>query len=160
DDSILNEKTRDASCYLTQGCTTLVTGNCGGGAGEGGEDYDKLAKDGTGINNAHPGPQGGNRAEVMGKGRRKTTPHGDKQMQELVDTGMKEGAWGMSTGLQYVPSAYADTDEIVALASVASQHGGIYASHIRDEGDTLIESIEEVIEIGKRAKLPVHVSHL
>ncbi len=160
DDSILNEETRDARCYLTQGCTTLVTGNCGGGAGNIGKYYDQLAKDGAGINIAHLIPQGEIRSAVMGKVRRPPSAEELKKMQELVAVGMEQGAWGMSTGLQYVPSAYADTDEIVALASVAGQHGGIYASHIRDEGDTLIESIEEVIEIGRRAKMPVHVSHL
>jgi N-acyl-D-amino-acid deacylase len=159
-DSILNEDTRDARCYLTQGCTTLVTGNCGGGAGNVGRYYDRLAKNGVGINIAHLTPQGRVRSKVMGKVRRAPTKEELTKMQQLVATSMEEGAWGMSTGLQYVPSAYADTDELVALASIVGQRGGIYASHIRDEGDTLIESIEEVIEIGRRAKLPVHVSHL
>jgi N-acyl-D-aspartate/D-glutamate deacylase len=81
-------------------------------------------------------------------------------MRELVAEGMKQGAWGMSTGLQYVPSAYADTDELVALASEVAKHGGIYASHIRDEGDTLVDAVEEVIEIARQANLPCHISHL
>jgi N-acyl-D-aspartate/D-glutamate deacylase len=65
-DSILNEDTRDARCYLTQGCTTLVTGNCGGGAGNVGRYYDRLAKNGVGINIAHLTPQGRVRSKVMG----------------------------------------------------------------------------------------------
>ena len=72
---------------------------------------------------------------------------------------MQQGAWGMSTGLQYVPGAYAKTDELIALAEVVGKHGGIYASHIRDEGDELIESIEEVIDIARGGNLPCHVSH-
>jgi N-acyl-D-aspartate/D-glutamate deacylase len=81
-------------------------------------------------------------------------------MQQLADDAMREGAWGMSTGLQYVPGAYADTDELVAIASVVAQHGGIYASHIRDESDELMESVEEVLEIARRANLHCHISHL
>jgi N-acyl-D-amino-acid deacylase len=77
-----------------------------------------------------------------------------------VDAGMQEGAWGISTGLQYVPGAYADTAELIAVASVAARHGGIYASHIRDEGDELLEAIEEVLQIAREAGLPCHVSHL
>ena len=73
---------------------------------------------------------------------------------------MQEGAWGMSTGLQYVPGSFAKTDELIALASVVGKRGGIYASHIRDEGDELIESIQEVIDIARGGNLPCHVSHL
>ena len=96
----------------------------------------------------------------MGKVRRAPTGDELRQMQELADAAMRQGAWGMSTGLQYVPGAYADTDEIVAVASVVNKHGGIYASHMRDESDELIEAIEEVIEIARRAKLHCHISHL
>jgi N-acyl-D-aspartate/D-glutamate deacylase len=66
----------------------------------------------------------------------------------------------MSTGLQYVPGAYADTGELVALARVVAARGGIYASHMRDEGDELLKSIEEVLDIARRADLPCHISHL
>jgi N-acyl-D-aspartate/D-glutamate deacylase len=160
DDSILKTESRDGKCYFTQGCTTLVTGNCGGGRRNVGRFYDRLAEKGMGVNIAHLIPQGAIREQVMGKVRRAPTESELQRMQDLVAAGMEQGAWGMSTGLQYVPSAYADTDEIVALATVVGRHGGIYASHIRDEGDELIESIEEAIEIGRRANLPVHVSHL
>jgi N-acyl-D-aspartate/D-glutamate deacylase len=105
DDSILKPEARDARCYLTQGCTTLVTGNCGGGQGAVGKYYDRLAADGAGINIAHLIPQGEIRSEVMGKVRRAPTDEELKKMQELVAVGMEQGAWGMSTGLQYVPSA-------------------------------------------------------
>src|SRR5262245_29025871 len=101
DDSILNAETRDAACYLTQGCTSLVTGNCGGGAAKIDDYYDALEKNGTGLNIAQLVPQGAVRSDVMGKVRRKPTPEELKKMQDLVDAGMKEGACGMSTGLQY-----------------------------------------------------------
>jgi N-acyl-D-aspartate/D-glutamate deacylase len=160
DHSILTPETRDSRCYLTQGCTTLVTGNCGGGRGDVGKFYDELAADGVGINIAHLAPHGSLRDQVMGKVRRAPTDEELRQMQRLVDAAMQEGAWGMSTGLQYVPGAYANTDELVAIATVVSKHGGIYASHIRDESDELIESIEEVLEIARRANLHCHISHL
>jgi N-acyl-D-aspartate/D-glutamate deacylase len=73
---------------------------------------------------------------------------------------MKDGAWGLSTGLIYNPGTYAKTDEIIALAKVASKHGGFYASHIRGEGVDVLSAIDEALTIGREAKLPVHISHL
>jgi N-acyl-D-aspartate/D-glutamate deacylase len=160
DNTILSPQTRTALCYLTQGCTTLVTGNCGGGLRDVQKFYDQLAATGVGVNIAHLVPHGVVRQQVMGAVRRAPTADELERMRVLVADGMKQGAWGMSTGLQYVPSAYADTDELVALASEVAKHQGLYASHIRDEGDTLIESIEEVIEIARRASLRCHISHL
>ncbi len=72
---------------------------------------------------------------------------------------MEDGAFGMSTGLIYIPGTFAKTDELVAIAATVAKHGGIYASHIRGEGSRLLHSVNEAIEIGDRAKLPVHVSH-
>jgi N-acyl-D-aspartate/D-glutamate deacylase len=160
DTSILKPESRDAACYLTQGCTTLVTGNCGGGRSDIGKYYDELAAEGAGINVAQLVPHGAVRDKVMGKVRRAPTAKELEQMQALADEGMQQGAWGMSTGLQYVPGAYADTDELVAIATVVGKQGGIYASHMRDESDELLESIEEVREIARRANLPCHISHL
>jgi N-acyl-D-aspartate/D-glutamate deacylase len=160
DGSILAPESRDAACYLTQGCTTLVTGNCGGGRADIGKYYDEIDEHGAGVNIAQLVPHGAVRDKVMGKVRRAPSEDELKQMQKLAEEGMQQGAWGMSTGLQYVPGAYADTDELVAVASVVGKQGGIYASHIRDESDELMESIEEVIEISRRADLPCHVSHL
>lgn len=160
DSSILAPESRDAACYLTQGCTTLVSGNCGGGRADIGKYYDEIDAEGAGTNVAQLVPHGAVRDKVMGKVRRAPTADELQQMQALTEEGMRHGAWGMSTGLQYVPGAYADTDELVALATVVGKQGGIYASHIRDESDELFESIEEVLEIARRAKLPCHVSHL
>jgi len=81
-------------------------------------------------------------------------------MEELVDQGMKDGAWGLSTGLIYNPGAYAKTDELIALARVAAKHGGFYASHIRDEGTGVLSALHEALMIGRQAGLPVHISHL
>jgi N-acyl-D-aspartate/D-glutamate deacylase len=83
-----------------------------------------------------------------------------KKMESLVEAGMKDGAWGMATGLIYTPGTYSKTDELIALARIAAKHKGIYASHIRHEDTRLIEALEEILKIGKEAKLPVHVSHI
>lgn len=160
DDTILTGDARKARCYLTQGCTTLVTGNCGGGRGDVGKFYDDLAAGGVGINIAHLIPQGEVRDKVMGKVRRAPTADELQKMRELADQGMKEGAWGMSTGLQYVPGSFAKVDELAAIAQVVGKHGGFYASHIRDEGDELLDSIQEALDVARGGNLPCHISHL
>jgi N-acyl-D-aspartate/D-glutamate deacylase len=81
-------------------------------------------------------------------------------MKALVDKGMNDGAWGLSTGLIYVPGTYAKTDEIIELAKVVHAHGGIYASHIRSEAAHLLEAIAEAIEVGEKSGCPVEISHL
>ena len=81
-------------------------------------------------------------------------------MKRLVERGMEAGAWGISSGLIYVPGRYADTSELIELSRVVQRHGGLYASHIRNEGAGLLESIDEAIAIGKGAGIPVHISHL
>src|SRR2546425_329410 len=78
----------------------------------------------------------------------------------LVDQGMKEGAWGMSTGLIYTPGTYAHTEELIALAKVAARHKGAYATHMRNEGTDVLIAIDEALTIGREAGLPVHLSHL
>ncbi|MEZ6077752.1 MAG: amidohydrolase family protein [Pirellulaceae bacterium] len=158
DDEILLKETSSAMNYLTQGCTTLVTGNCGSGPVDVAEYYDAIERNGTGLNIMHPCCQD-LRPRVIGLEQRKATSEELDQMRELARKAMLEGAWGMSTGLIYVPSSYADIDELVAVSEVVGQHGGIYASHIRNEGTQLLDSVNEALEIGKRAKLPVHISH-
>jgi N-acyl-D-amino-acid deacylase len=80
-------------------------------------------------------------------------------MNAMVEQGMKDGAVGLSTGLIYVPGTYAKTDEVVELAKVASRYGGTYASHIRDEGNEVVAAINEAINIGEQARMPVEISH-
>jgi N-acyl-D-amino-acid deacylase len=81
-------------------------------------------------------------------------------LKQLTSQAMQDGAWGMATGLIYVPGSFSKTDELVALAEVVGKHNGIYASHIRNEGEELLESLDEILKIGQQAKLPVHVSHI
>lgn len=159
DSSVLGKATRNGRNYLTQGCTTLVTGNCGGGQVDVARYLKQLDEQGVGVNVVHLIPAGAVRSRAMGNVNRPPSDDELKKMLDLVEQGMQAGAWGMSTGLIYVPGAYADTKEIVSLAKVVSKHGGIYASHIRGEGTTLIDAVTEAIQIGKEANLPVHVSH-
>jgi N-acyl-D-amino-acid deacylase len=96
----------------------------------------------------------------MGFARRAPEADELKRMQKLMADAMDDGGWGMSTGLIYAPGSYATIGEIAAVAAVAARHRGFYASHIRGEGATLLEAVEEAIEIGRRADMPVQVSHL
>jgi N-acyl-D-amino-acid deacylase len=95
----------------------------------------------------------------MGLNNRAPTAEETKQMEAVVDQGMKDGAVGLSTGLIYVPGTYAKTDEIVALARVVARYGGIYATHMRNEGEMVADAIRESIQIGEQAGLPVEISH-
>ena len=103
--------------------------------------------------------QGTVRIAVMGFEERAPSSDEIRQMQELVREAMEAGAFGISTGLIYVPGAYAETEEIAAMAQVASRFGGFYATHMRNEGDHLMESIQETLTIGREANLPVQISH-
>ncbi len=81
-------------------------------------------------------------------------------MKALVDQAMRDGAVGVSTSLQYSPAPYAKTEELIALAREASKFGGIYATHMRSEGDAVLESIDEATRIGREAQIPVEIWHL
>ncbi len=160
DKIILTKTRRQNLCYITQGCTTIVTGNCGGGKRDVGSYFRQLAKQGCGVNVAHLIPQGSVRQSAMGGSfNRPPTDIELLKMKELVNAGMEAGAFGMSTGLIYTPSGYAKTGELIQLAKVVAGHAGIYASHIRDEGDELLAAVKEAIQIGESAGCPVHISH-
>lgn len=153
------KETRLVANFLTQGCTTVVTGNCGSGPIQVGDYYAKLDDYGVGVNIAHLLPQGSLRKEVLQSERREATPSELDRMKSLAGKAMEDGAWGMSTGLIYVPSSYANTQELTEIATVISRHGGIYASHIRNEGTGLLDAVNEAVAIGRGAELPVHISH-
>jgi N-acyl-D-aspartate/D-glutamate deacylase len=96
---------------------------------------------------------------VVGLAQRAATDDELRQMRELASLAMEAGAWGMSTGLIYVPSSYANTAEIATIAEVVGRSGGLYASHIRGEGIQLLVAVQEALDIGAQSGCPVHVSH-
>ena len=100
------------------------------------------------------------RTAVLGSEAREPTAEELAKMKAIMEAAMKAGAIGMTTALIYPPASYAKTDELIEMAKVAGQYGGIYASHIRGEGKELVQSIEEAITIGERGGLPVEIFHL
>lgn len=145
--------------FLLDGVTTVVTGNCGGSKLELGAFFEALEEEGLGLNVASLIGQGTVRAKVMGDAEREPTPEEMDAMKALVGAAMEEGAVGLSTGLIYVPGSFAKTEEVIELARVASERGGVYATHIRHEGSGLMEALAEAIRIGHEADIPVEVSH-
>ncbi len=145
--------------YIRQGVTTIVGGNCGGSPFPIGGFLTKVDSTGVSLNLALLVGHNTIRKEIMGSENRESTPEELVAMKKLVTESMQEGAFGMSTGLKYIPGAYAKTDEVTALAETVTSHGGFYASHIRDEGLGLIEAVQEAINIGREAKIPVQLSH-
>jgi predicted amidohydrolase YtcJ len=160
DDGIVAARTRANRNYQAQGVTTIVTGNCGGGTLDAARLLGAVDASGAGTNVIHLVPHGAVRAAVMGNADRAPTDQELGAMKALVEKGMTAGAWGMSTGLIYLPGRFSETAELIALSRVVAAHGGFYASHIRNEGENLLRSIDEILTIGREARLPVHVSHL
>lgn len=122
--------------------------------------FRRLEKQGSGINLGTYVGATQVRRYVMGAVDRAPTAEELARMQQLVEQAMQQGAMGVSTSLIYAPAAYARTDELIALAKVASKYGGIYASHIRNEGDREMDALEEAFRIGREAGIPVEIWHL
>jgi len=122
--------------------------------------FDRLEKQGIGINLATYVGATSVRRMVFGDAKVDPSPAQLEQMEKLVDQAMQDGAVGLSTSLQYSPAPYAKTEELIALAKEASKYGGIYATHMRSEGDAVLESIDEATRIGREAQIPVEIWHL
>jgi len=149
----------DAENYIRQGVTTVI------GGPDGGSDLSikKLLTDfesrpasvnfGTFIGHNTV------RKAVMGRQDRAPTNAELEAMKTLIDTAMQDGAYGLSSGLKYIPGAYSDTEEVIELARVAGQYDGIYISHMREEGLDLIKSVKETIRVGEEAGLPAQITH-
>ena len=183
DVGILVEPT--CECAVRQGVTTHVIGNCGDSPAPISDRYRDLAvrrflyyADSTdwrwsgydeyldfvesrhvGINIAGLVGHGAVRLAAMGFEERTPTSRELREMKGYVDEAMRAGTFGMSTGLVYPPGCFASTDEVVELAKVVGRYGGFYASHIRGERETIVEAVQECLEIGERAGVPVQISH-
>jgi N-acyl-D-amino-acid deacylase len=121
--------------------------------------FSRLGKQGMGINLASYVGATQVRRMVLGDADVQPTPEQLDKMKALVRDAMRDGAVGVSTSLMYAPAPYAKTEEIIALASEASKFGGIYATHMRNESDSVLESIDEAVRIGREARIPVEIWH-
>jgi dihydroorotase/N-acyl-D-amino-acid deacylase len=122
--------------------------------------FARVQKQGIGINMGHYIGATTVREMVIGYDNRAPSPEELKRMQSLVAEAMQQGALGLSTALQYPPAPYARTDELIALAATAAQYGGVYATHMRSEGDAEMAALEETFRIGAEAHIPVEIFHL
>jgi len=152
-------KDPEAKSFIYDGVTTCVTGNCGSSHVDIGKYLRWVDSLKTSINIATLVGHNDVRKAVMGRANRDATPEELQKMENIVDKAMKDGAVGLSTGLIYIPGTYSKTYEIVALAKVAAKYNGLYASHMRNEGDSVTQAIEEALTIGREAKIPVEISH-
>ncbi|PCN50915.1 hypothetical protein B6U99_01920 [Candidatus Geothermarchaeota archaeon ex4572_27] len=175
-----------ADNYVLQGVTTIVTGNCGlspapvtrenrefirdsfrpysaeitiGWRGFG-EYLERLEALDKGVNVAPLVGHGTVRAAVMGLSDQRPGEDEMREMKRLVDEAMAAGAFGLSTGLVYVPGVFAATEEVAELARVSAERGGIYATHVRDEGEGLLDALAEAVAVARSSGAPLQVSHL
>jgi N-acyl-D-aspartate/D-glutamate deacylase len=161
DEDLVDARYRAAPAMISQGVTTGVFGVDGEGDLVAFRSLkERLARDGTGVNFAAYVGHNGLRTRALGMAARAPTPAEMAAMKGDVRLAMEEGALGLSTGLMYLPGLYASTDEVAALASVVAPFGGRYDSHDRDPAFNLLPSVEEVLEIARRAGIPAHVAHL
>ena len=174
-----------AESKIRQGVTTEISGQCGSSPfplrGEHAEKYGsnikeeykvnvdwtdtdgflrRLEKNGTALNYVTFVGHGRIRGAVMGLENRKPTADELKQMKKEVRTALEQGAFGLSTGLEYTPGSFAETEEIIELCRVVSECGGIYATHIRSEDNRVEEALEETLRIAKEADVELQISHL
>ena len=178
---IVNPKAESA---IRQGITTLVSGNCGSSPFPVAEEifeetkealksvyqidltwmdikgfFSKLEEKGMALNYSTLVGQGTIRGAAMGFNDRPPKPEELEKMKEMVAENIENGAIGLSSGLEYAPSSFAQSDEIIELCHVAAQYGGVYATHLRNEGDRLIESIQETIDVAQKTGVSLQISH-
>ncbi|MDP3057988.1 MAG: amidohydrolase family protein, partial [bacterium] len=172
DDSLIENG--QAESKIRQGVTSEVIGQCGSSAAprtaDDSSDYRPelatfasylalLEQQGVSLNVIPLFGHGNLRKVVMGYDNRVATEDELAQMCQIAADCMQAGAYGFTTGLIYPPGSFADENEIVKIAEVVASYGGLYATHLRDEGHDLLEAVAEAIRIGEQARLPVHISH-
>jgi N-acyl-D-amino-acid deacylase len=151
----------DAGSQIAQGITTAVVGQDGSSTLPVSDLFDLIDEVRPAINFATSIGHGTIRSAVLGADFRRTASAAEiETMRMLVDRGMKDGAIGLSSGLEYDPGFHSSTDELVALASVVAPYGGLYSTHVRDEEKKAFAAWAEAIEIGRRARVPVQISHI
>jgi N-acyl-D-amino-acid deacylase len=162
-ESLARDSLRGAAPLIAQGVTTIVVNPDGGGPIDLADQRTQLERGGVGVNVGLLIGHGSVRTAVMGEQPRAATAAELEQMLQLVRRAMDEGAFGLSSGLFYIPGRFATTEEVIALARVAAEHGGVYTSHIRDEADYgvgVVAAVEEVIRIAEGARLRGIVTHM
>ncbi len=145
--------------FVRQGVTTIITGNCGRSVLDIRKLFRSLVYNGAEVNVATLIGHNTLRLQVMNQSSRPPSPAQLIEMNAIVTQAMRDGALGVSTGLDYIPGTFADTDELVELATAAGEFNGLYVSHIRDEGVQEEAAIREAVSIGERSGTPVHISH-
>ena len=149
----------DAENYIRQGVTTVIGGPDGSSDLSIARLLNDLEETPASINFGTFIGHNTVRKEVMGREDRAPTAAELEAMKQLVKTGMLDGAYGLSSGLKYIPGAYSETEEVIELARVAGEYDGIYISHMREEGLDLIKSVIETIRIGEEGNLPAQITH-
>ena len=150
-----------AESQVRQGITTFVGGQDGGSQVPIAAFFEKAEKAGMALNMASTVGFGSLRSKVMGDDwRRAARPDEIAKMKALLDQDMKDGAFGLSSGIEYEPDSYSTTDELVEVATTIKPYGGYYVSHVRDEGAHVLDSWRELMAIAERAGIPAQISHI
>ena len=155
----LERKEPTAKNFIFDGVTTVITGNCGDSHTDIKSYFNFIDSLKTSINIGSLIGHNEVRKAVMGKANRLPTEDEMQRMEAIVEKAMKDGAVGFSTGLIYIPGTYSKTEEVLRLAKAAAKYNGVYASHIRSEADSVVIAINEAIDIARKAKMPVEISH-
>ena len=152
-------ETPTAANYLHEGVTTFVEGPDGSSPLPLAPFLDRVAHTPISVNFATMAGQGAIREQVIGLVNRKATPEEIEKMKALAAQAMRDGAFGLSTGLYYVPGNYSSTEEVIELAKVVGRMGGIHISHMRNEAANVLDSVRETIRIGEEGHLPTQITH-
>ncbi len=152
-------KAPEALNILYQGVTTILAGNCGSSPLNLNEYFNQWSQQGSSLNVGMLIGHNTVRRHVMNRENRHATESELRAMKQLVSKAMKEGAFGLSTGLLYIPGAFAPPQELFELASSIKPFDGFYATHLRSESELVLEALNEALEVAKQAQVPVHISH-